>query len=60
MTDFKQRDMIKLLENNGWYLKRKSKHLIYCKNKSIAVVPHCKTIKRKTAKDILKLIEMES
>lgn len=60
MTDFKQRDMIKLLNKNGWILKRKSKHLIYFKGVSTISVSKCKTIKRNTARDILKLIEKES
>lgn len=59
-TDFKQKDMIKLLLVNGWTLKRESKHKIFQKNKSIVSVPHTKTIKRNTARDILKMIEKES
>ena len=60
MTDFKQKDMIKLLESKGWVLKRNSKHKIFAKNKSVVSIPHCKTIKRNTVKDILKMIEKES
>ena len=57
MTDIKQRDLIKLVEENGFVFVRNSKHIIYRKNATILTIPHGKTIKRNTFKDILKKIE---
>lgn len=57
MSDMKQKDMIKLLEQEGFRLARSSKHLIYKKNSTTIAIPHGKTIKRNTVKQILKSIE---
>lgn len=57
VTDIKQKDLIKKLERAGFVLIRKSKHIIYRKNGATVCLPHHKVIKRKTHKDIQKIIE---
>lgn len=59
-SDMKQRDMIKLLEKNGWVLVRKSKHLIYAKGQSRIAVTHAKIIKRNTVKQMLQIMKNEN
>lgn len=57
MTDIKQRDLIKLVEQNGFKFIRNSKHIIYRKNDTVLAIPHTKIIKRNTFKDIKKRME---
>ena len=51
----KRKDLIKLLENNGWYLKRNgANHDIYTNGKSTETVPRHSEIKENLAKAIIK------
>lgn len=51
----KRRDLIKLLESNGWYLKRNGgNHDIYTNGKDTEPVPRSKEIKEMTAQGIIK------
>lgn len=57
MTDIKYRDLVKLLESEGFVFVRKSRHAIYKKNQTTIAIPNSKTIKRNTFKQIQKSIE---
>ena len=51
----KRRDLIKKLENNGWYLERHgSKHDIYTNGKSSEPISRQKEIDEELAKKILR------
>lgn len=51
----KRREFIKLLENNGWYLKRNgADHDIYTDGKNNEPVPRHGEIKEKLVKSIIK------
>lgn len=51
----KRRDLIKLLEENGWYLKRNGgDHDIYAKGNKRIPVPRHKEINEQLAKSIIK------
>lgn len=51
----KRRDLVKLLEDNGWYLKRNgSNHDIYTNGIISEPIPRHPEIKEKLAKKILK------
>lgn len=51
----KRRDLIKLLEKNGWSLLRHgSGHDIYCKNEKKETIPRHKEIAEQLAKAIIK------
>lgn len=51
----KRRDLIKLLEKNGWILLRHgSGHDIYCKNEKKETIPRHKEIAEQLAKAIIK------
>jgi mRNA interferase HicA len=50
----KQRDLIRLFENNGWTLERYSKHIIYKKDGQTEEIPHHKEINERLAKAIIK------
>lgn len=56
----KQRDLIKLLEKNGWVFKRNGgNHDIYSKNGRIEVVPRHKEINENTARQIIKKLGLK-
>lgn len=51
----KQKDLIKLLERNGWYKARDGgNHLIYTDGKSIEPIPRHKEVAEMLAKSIIK------
>lgn len=51
----KTKDLIKLLENNGWYLKRNGgNHDIYTNGKDVEIIPRHKEVKENLAKAIIK------
>ena len=51
----KQKDLIKLLERNGWYKARDGgNHLIYTNGKFIEPIPRHKEIAEMLAKSIIK------
>ncbi len=51
----KRTDLIKLLERNGWYLKRNgAEHDIYTNGSNIETVPRHREIKENLAKAIIK------
>ncbi len=54
----KRRDLIKLLEKNGWYLKRNGgDHDIYTNGEKTQPVPRHSEIKERLAKKIIKEME---
>lgn len=51
----KRKDLIKLLENNGWYLKRSGgNHDIYTNGSSIEPIPRHSEVNERLAKAIIK------
>lgn len=51
----KKRDLVKLLEENGWYLKRSGgNHDLYTDGKKIEPIPRHSEINEKLAKAIIK------
>ena len=51
----KRRDLVKLLEKNGWYLKRHGgNHDIYTNGKENELISHEREIDEPLAKDIIK------
>lgn len=51
----KRRDLVKLLENNGWYLKRNgSNHDLYTDGTRIEPIPRHSEINEKLAQAIIK------
>ena len=51
----KRRELIKLLERNGWYLKRNGgNHDLYTNGIKIEPIPRHPDIKERLAKDIIK------
>ena len=51
----KRRDLIKLLEKNGWYLKRNGgNHDLYTDGNRIETIPRHPEIKERLAKSIIK------
>ena len=51
----KRKDLIKLLENNGWYIKRNgAEHDIYTNGKENETIPRHREIKENLAKAIIK------
>ncbi|MCD8055671.1 MAG: type II toxin-antitoxin system HicA family toxin [Clostridiales bacterium] len=51
----KRTDLIKLLERNGWYLKRNgAEHDIYTNGSNIETIPRHREIKENLAKAIIK------
>ena len=51
----KRRDLIKLLEDNGWYLKRNGgNHDLYTNGWEVEPIPRHSEIKERLAKDIIK------
>ena len=51
----KHNDLIKLLERNGWYLKRNgANHDIYAKGNQREPIPRHSEINERLAKDIIK------
>lgn len=51
----KRRDLVKRLEENGWYLKRNgSSHDLYTDGKRIEPIPRHSEIKEKLAQAIIK------
>lgn len=51
----KKRDLIKLLEDNGWYLKRNgSNHDLYTNGSAVEPIPGHSEIKERLAKDIIR------
>ncbi|MBQ6409551.1 MAG: type II toxin-antitoxin system HicA family toxin [Butyrivibrio sp.] len=51
----KHNDLIKLLERNGWYLKRNgANHDIYAKDNQREPIPRHSEINERLAKDIIK------
>lgn len=51
----KRRDLIKLLEKNGWYLKRNGgNHDLYTDGNRIEPIPRYPEIKERLAKSIIK------
>lgn len=56
----KRRDLIKLLEKNGWYLKRPgSNHDIYTDGKRIEPIPRHNEINEYTARGIIKKLGLK-
>lgn len=57
----KRKDLIKLLEKNGWYLKRNGgNHDIYTNGKYIEPIPRHSEINEKLAKAIIKKLHLKS
>ncbi|MEE1137331.1 MAG: type II toxin-antitoxin system HicA family toxin [Acutalibacteraceae bacterium] len=55
MIKTKRTDLIKLLERNGWYLKRNGgNHDLYTNGKQTETIPRHKEIKENLAKVIIK------
>jgi len=54
----KQRDVIKMLEQNGFNLKRSGKHMIFSNGVVSVAVPHQKEIKSWTVNQIKKHMGM--
>ncbi len=55
MVQVKKKDLIKLLENNGWYLKRSGgNHDIYTNGIDSETIPRHNEIKENLAKAIIK------
>ena len=52
----KQRDLIQILESKGYYLIRKSAHLVFSNQSLSVVVPHHKMVNKFTARKVLKQI----
>lgn len=50
----KLKDLIKILESNGFYLKRSGKHLAYSNGTVTVFVPHHKEVKSWTVNKIRK------
>ena len=51
----KRRDLIELLEKNGWSLKRSDgKHDVYCKDKNREAIPRHREIDERLAKAIIR------
>ncbi len=51
----KRKDLIKMLENNGWYLKRNgANHDIYTNGKDSEMIPRHTEVKENLAKAIIK------
>lgn len=51
----KRRDLVKLLEKNGWYLKRNgSNHDLYTNGRMTEPIPRHSEIKERLAQDIIK------
>lgn len=51
----KTKDLINLLERNGWYLKRNgSNHDVYTNGKCIEIIPRHTEVKENLAKAIIK------
>lgn len=51
----KQKDLLKLLEQNGWYKVREGgNHMVYTNGKDIEAVPRHKEISEVLAKSIIK------
>jgi predicted RNA binding protein YcfA (HicA-like mRNA interferase family) len=40
----KHREMLKILERNGFLLKRSNKHMIYVRENITVAIPHAKTL----------------
>jgi len=56
----KRKDLIKLLEKNGWYLKRSGgNHDIYTNGFKTEPIPRHKEIKESLAKSIIKRQELK-
>lgn len=54
-VEMKRRDLIKLLEKNGWYFKRSGgSHDIYTNGKDIEPISHQNEIKELVAQKIIK------
>lgn len=55
----KRKDLVKLLEKNGWYLKRiGGNHDIYTNGKKIEPIPRHSEINERLAKEIIKKHEL--
>lgn len=50
----KFRELVRLLEDNGFYFKKNSKHVIYTNGSVCVAVPHTRIVNGKTAHFILK------
>ena len=51
----KRKDLIKMLENNGWYLKRNgANHDVYTNGKDSEMIPRHTEVKENLAKAIIK------
>ena len=51
----KRRELIELLEKNGWSLKRSDgKHDVYCKDKNREAIPRHREIDERLAKAIIR------
>lgn len=51
----KQKDLVKLLENNGWYFVRNGgNHDIYSNGKEVEPIPRHREVEEKLAKAIIK------
>lgn len=56
----RQRDLIKLLEKNGWWLKREGgSHCIYTNGKDIEAISRQREIKEPVAQAIIKRRRLE-
>ncbi len=56
----KRKDLIKLLEKNGWTFKREgTDHTVYEKNEKIEMVPRHREINENLAKGIIKKLKLK-
>lgn len=56
----KRRDLIKLLEKNGWTFKREgTDHTVYERNGKIEMVPRHREINENLAKGIIKKLKLK-
>ena len=56
----KRRDLIKCLEQNGWYLKRNgSNHDLYTDGKRVDPIPRLSEINERLAQDIIRKLGLK-
>lgn len=56
----KRRDLVKLLEKNGWYLKRNgSNHDLYTNGREVEPIPRHSEINEKLAQAIIKKLGLD-
>jgi len=56
----KRRDLIRMLEKNGWYMKRNGgNHDLYTNGTDVEPIPRHTEIKERLAKDIIKRLGLK-